>query len=212
MTIQDEIVAAAQSGDTAKLRDLLARDASLAAARDAQGVSAIMHALYRRQNEALRLLLEKNPPLDIFEAASTGHADRLNELLAQDPSLVHQFSPDGFTALHFACYFSSDQTARLLIEKGAEVSAVSRNPMRLMPLHSAASARNAGAVQALLEHGAGANARQEKGWTPLHAAAQNKDEATADILLRHGADPNLANDDGVTPLDLARKSGMTLSR
>jgi ankyrin repeat protein len=169
-----------------------------------------MHALYRRQGEALKLLLEKNPSLDVFEAASTGRNDRVRELLKNDPSLVRQFSSDGFTPLHFACYFASGETVALLLEKGADVAAVSRNPMHLMPLHSAASARNAKAVQALIEHGADVNAKQEKGWAPLHAAAQNGDQATADILLKHEAHPNQANEDGVTAIDLAKKSGVEI--
>ncbi len=210
MNAQDEVISAVQSGDTGRVRELLAQDASLVSARDSQGVSAIMHSLYRRQTHALKALLENNPPLDIFEAASLGREDLVNELLKQDPSLARQFSSDGFTALHFACYFASGETSALLLEKGADPVAVSRNPMHLMPLHSAASARNAKAAQVLLEHGAGVNAKQEKGWTPLHAAAQNGDQATADILLEHGADPNLANDDGVTAVELAKKSGVKL--
>jgi ankyrin repeat protein len=208
MGAQDEMVTAVQSGNAGRVGELLAQDASLASARDAQGVSALMHALYRRQGEALKLLLEKNSALDIFEAASTGDNDRVRVLLKSDPSLVRRFSSDGFTPLHFACYFGSGDTVALLLQKGAEVSAVSRNPMHLMPLHSAASARNAKAAEALLEHGADANAKQEKGWTPLHAAAQNGDQATADILLKHGADPHLANEDGVTAAELGKKSGL----
>src|SRR5437667_10043215 len=106
MSIQDEMISAVQSGNAARIRELLVQDASLASARDAQGVSAIMHALYRRQSEALKLLLGQNPSLNIFEAASTGRCDRLTELLNDDPSLARQFSCDGFTALHLACYFA----------------------------------------------------------------------------------------------------------
>jgi adenosylhomocysteine nucleosidase len=182
----------------------------LASARDVQGVSAIMHALYRRENDALKLLLETHPPLDIFEATSLGRTVRIEQVLKENPDALNGFSADGFTPLHFACYFAPDDTAAFLLQKGANPSPVSRNPMRLMPLHSAASARKPRAVQALLDHGADANAKQEKGWTPLHAAAQNGDAPTAQILLRYGADPNLANDDGVTPLDLAKKSGFKL--
>jgi uncharacterized protein len=210
MSAQEEMISAVQSGNAARIRELLAQDASLVSARDSQGVSAIMHSLYRRQTEAQKALLEKNPPLDVFEAASLGRGERLTELLKQDPSLARQFSPDGFTALHFACYFAPGETSALLLDHDADPVAVSRNPMHLMPLHSAASARNAQAAQALLEHGAGVNAKQEKGWTALHGAAQNGDQATADVLLKHGADPALANDDGVTALELARKSGVQL--
>lgn len=210
MSAQNDLIAAVQAGNAAEIRDLLAHDPALASARDAQGLSAIMHALYRRQTEALNLLLESDPPLDIFEAASLGRTQRIDELVQQDASIVNRYSSDGFTPLHLACYFAPEHTATHLLQKGASPAAVSRNPMHLMPLHSAASAQKAQAVKALLEHGAEVNAKQEKGWTPLHAAAQNSDQATAQILLRHGADPNLANDDGVTAIDLAKKSGLKL--
>lgn len=208
MSKQDELISAVQGGNLSGIRELLDQDGSLASARDAQGVSAIMHALYRRQSEALKVLLERNPALDIFEAASTGRSDRLRELLSDDPSLVNAFSSDGFTALHFACYFAREGMVTLLLEKGASASAVSRNPMHLMPIHSAASARKAKAVEALLADGADPNARQEKGWTPLHAAAQNGDQATVDVLMKYGADPTLANEDGVTAEELGKKSGV----
>ena len=41
-------------------------------------------------------------------------------------------SGDGFTALHFACYFGQPEAARLLIEKEAALDTVSSNPMKLM--------------------------------------------------------------------------------
>ena len=208
MSNASEMISAVQAGNVSRMRELLDQDGKLAAARDAQGVSAIMHALYRRQSEALKLLLEKSRDLDIFEAAGTGQDERIGALLQKDPSLANAYSADGFTPLHFACYFANGETVAKLLKKGAEVAAVSRNPMHLMAIHSAASARNVKAVQALLEHGADVNARQEKGWAPLHAAAQNGDQATVDVLLKHGADAGLANEDGVTAAELGKKSGV----
>ncbi len=208
MNNANEMILAVQAGDVSRMRTLLEQDSSLAGGRDAQGVSAIMHALYRRQSEALKLLLENNPRLDIFEAAATGKGERIDALVQEDPSLVHAYSADGFTPLHFACYFAEGRRLRNCWNEERDVAAVSRNPMHLMPLHSAASARNTKAAQALLERGADVNAKQEKGWAALHAAAQNGDQATADILLKHGADPHLANEDGVTAAELGKKSGL----
>jgi ankyrin repeat protein len=207
MDRQAEVIAAVQAGDQDKLQSLLTADPALAGARDPQGVSAIMQAFYTRHPELLKLLLAASPALDIFEAAALGRTERVAELLKSHPELARSWSADGFTALHFACFFGQDATGTLLLERGADAAAVARNPMKVMPLHSAASARNVAMARALLEHGAPVNAHQARGWTPIHAAAQNGDKAVAELLLKHGADPRMANDEGVDAVDLARKGG-----
>ncbi len=207
MDNQQEVIAAIQAGDAGKLRELLARDPALAAARDAQGVSAIMHAQYRQRQELVELLLQAKPELDIFEAAALGRSDRLAQLLRQQLALIASWSADGFTPLHLACFFGQETAAQILLEHGADVAAVARNPMKVAPLHSAVAARSFPIVRALLEHGAPPNARQQQGWTAIHAAAQHGDRAMVELLLAHGADPATTNDDGTTPLQLANEKG-----
>jgi len=192
-------------GDAEGLRRLFEEDPSTAEARDASGVSLLMHSLYRGRRDLAELIAARKQ-LDIFEAASLGNLERLKDC-AGDVAAVNSRSNDGFTALHFACFFGQPGAARLLIERGALVDAVSNNPMKLMPLHSAASARNLEAVRLLLEHGAPVNARQQWGWIPIHAAAQNGDRAMVELMLKHGADPKLANDEGKTPAAVAREKG-----
>ena len=204
---QAEVMAAVQAGDKDKLRSLLARDPKLASARDEKGISALMQAFYTRHPELLKPLLEANPALDVFEATALGKSERVAELLQKDPALARSFSPDGFTALHFACFFGQEATGGILLEHGADPAAVARNPMNVMPLHSAASARNVALARALLERGAPVNAKQAMGWAPLHAAVQNGDKAMAELLLKHGADPRATNDDGVSAVELAKKCG-----
>lgn len=193
-------------GDTDGLRRLLDGNPGLAEARDASGVSLVMHALYRGRRDLAELIAAKKKELDIFEAASLGKLERLKDC-ACDVAAINSRSNDGFTALHFACYFGQPGAARLLIEKGALVDAVASNPMKVMPLHSAASARNLEAARLLLEHGAPVNARQQGGWVPIHAAAQNGDLAMVELMLQHGADPKVANDDSKTPAMVAKEKG-----
>jgi uncharacterized protein len=193
------------SGNAETVRSLVAGNPTLASFRDPQGVSAVMHAIYRGRKDVLSTLINAHPGLDIFEAAASGQIQRLTELLAQAPTLVNDYSADGFTALHFAAYFLQPAAASLLIAHGANVAAVARNPTQIMPLHSAASSLNVAVVRQLLEHGAPANARQQAGWTPLHAAAQNGDLETLEALLQYGADPTARNDDGKTPADMAKE-------
>ena len=202
-----------QAADADGLRQLLEQDPSAAEARDTAGVSLLMHSLYRGRRDLAELIASKKKALDIFEAAALGRLDRLKECIrdvaAIDSRSVDSRSKDGFTALHFACFFAQPEAARLLLDSGAAADAVAANPTQVMPLHSAASARNLEAVRLLLEHGAPSivNARQQRGWVPIHAAAQNGDRPMVELLLQHGADPKLANDEGKTPSIVAREKG-----
>jgi ankyrin repeat protein len=196
-----------QAGDADGLRRLLEKDPGLSEARDPTGVSLLMHSLYRGRRDLAELIASKKKALDIFEATALGRLDRLKQCLRDDPSAIDSRSKDGFTALHFACFFGQPEAARLLIESGAAVDAVAANPSQVMPLHSAASARNLEAARLLLEHRAPVNARQQGGWVPIHAAAQNGDRPMVELLLKYGADPKLANDQGKTSAMVAREKG-----
>jgi ankyrin repeat protein len=207
MHAPSEVISAVQSGDIENLRKLLASDPSLASARDESGVSALMHAFYRRQQAAADLLLNALPQLNIFEATAAGKAKRVSEILDRDPEAAKRWSADGFTALHFAAFFSRPEIARNLIRHGADVAAVAKNAMKVAPLHSAAAAHSTEIVGILLENGASPNVPQEGGWVPLHEAAQIADKEMVSSLLAHGADPQIRNKDGKTPADLAQAKG-----
>ncbi len=192
------------AGDKDALVDELGLDPELAAARNADGLSAVLYALYNGKADLVEPLLDANPPLDVFDAAAVGRTRGLEELVDAEPELAQAWSPDGFTALHLAAYFGQEDAARTLIERGAEMNLVARNAnTHVTPLHSAAAGGHSGIVKLLLEHGADPNAAQDGGFTPLHSAAQNDDRESVEALLEAGADPSLANDDGKTPADLA---------
>ena len=195
-----------QLGDADGLRRILEQDPSVSETRDKAGVSLLMNSLYRGRRDLAELIASKKKTLDIFEATSLARLDLLKTYL-RDASVLNSHSADGFTALHFACFFGQAEAARLLLESGAAVDAVAANPMQVVPLHSAASARNLEAARLLLEHGANVNARQQGGWVPIHAAAQNGDRPMVELLLRHHADPKLVNDEGKTPATVAREKG-----
>jgi uncharacterized protein len=209
MATAQDVISTVQAGNAQGLRELLAQERSLAAARDEQGVSALMHALYYQRKDLAELLRAARPELDIFEAASLGRSDLVQELVERDPRLANARSGDGFTPLHFAAFFGEERVARVLLEHHADAGAVANNPMQVMPLHSAAAGRNLAIVRALLEHGAPVNARQQKGWTALHAAAQHGDQQMVELLLKYGANPTAKNDDGQTPDEVANQKGHT---
>jgi ankyrin repeat protein len=202
-----DVIAAVHSGHVEKLRSLLQDDPAVASARDANGVSAAMHAFYYRRPEIADLLLAAKSDFDIFEATAGGKVDAVSEILVRDAQAVKSWSADGFTALHFAAFFNRAEIASILIRHGADVSAASKNPMKVAPLHSAAAAHSGAIVRILVGNGAPPNARQEGGWTALHEAAQIGDMEMVKTLLEHGADPQAKSDSGKTPAEMAAAKG-----
>jgi uncharacterized protein len=163
--------------------------------------SDLLEALYRGDRDAVDRKLADLPELTIFEAAAVGDAAKVHELLLLEGGFVDLWSPDGFTALHLSAFFGHEDVAAELLKRGADVSAVARNPLRVQALHSAAAGNHAGIVGLLLEHGADPNAAQEGGFRPIHAAAQNGNEELYALLVSHGADEQAASDDGRTAAD-----------
>lgn len=204
---REDVFAAIDAGDQARLAQLLATEPALAGARDADGVSAALHARYRDNHDAVEQLLASDPPVDVFDAAGLGRPDRLRELVAPDPGLAAAFASDGFTPLHLAAFFGHAEAAELLLDRGAATNVVSRNQLQVMPLHSAAAGSHVGVARLLVAAGADVNATQRHGYTPLHAAAQNGDRELVELLLEAGADATARTDDGQTPADLATAAG-----
>ena len=202
-----EIFQAIEAGDEERVRSLLALDPAVAQARDEQGISAVMQARYQGRSEIVDRLMASEPELNVFEASAIGRLERAATLVDQDPDLVRAWSPDGFTALHFACYFGHADIAQLLLEQGSEIEPPSRNELGVTPLQSASSAGNVHAVELLLDAGADVHPPHPSGFTPLHSAAANGDRRTAELLRARGADPSRPKDDGKTPIDLAREAG-----
>jgi FOG: Ankyrin repeat len=206
MTDQD-LIDAVNAGDAARVAELVAVDPSLASARDRGGVSALMLSRYRFDRATTDALLAVDPELDVFEAAALGYIDRLHERLDEDSARATAFSPDGFTALHFAAFFGKAEAARTLIDAGAAVDVYARNELAVLPLHSAAAGRHHEVCRVLIAAGADVNATQQHGYTPLHSAAQQGDAELVELLLSAGADPSAAKDDGETSADTAETAG-----
>lgn len=153
-------------------------------------ISPLLQALYRGDRDEAERLRTGSSELDVFEAAALGDLERLRGALDADPDAAKAWSPDGFTALHYAAYFDGPEATRLLLDHGADLEAVSTNEefaAQARPLHSAVAAGRPDVVEALLEAGADPNARQHGGFTPLMAAEQTGDLDLAELLIRYGA-------------------------
>ena len=172
--------------------------------RDAQGVSALLLAIYNGQTLTRDYLLACLPELDIFEAAAAGRCQRLQALLTRHPEKLDDFSPDGWSPLHLAAAFGGPKTSCILLARGAKLARISRNPQRRQPLHSAvAIGRSVITARCLIESGADVNARQSGGYTPLHQASALGHVEMVSLLLESGANPALNCEWKKTPVDYA---------
>jgi uncharacterized protein len=111
MANQTEMISAVHAGDVERVKTLLQSDPSLAAAKDEHGVSALMHAYYRARRDIADIILGSRSHLDIFEATASGRAQLVSEILDRDPAQAKTWSADGFTPLHFACFFNQPPIA-----------------------------------------------------------------------------------------------------
>ena len=202
-----EFFDAIEKGEGEKVRAAVAADSGLVRARNQQGVSALLFARYCNRQELVDEFLKSNPELNIFEASALNKRNRAAELLSLDPEQAKAYSPDGFTALHLACFFGHPNLAEMLLRYGADPNARSRNAISVTPLHSAAAARKQRSVEWLVEYGADVNATQQGGWTALHEAARQGNFEMVEYLLSKGASPAIKSEDGKAPADLANEKG-----
>jgi uncharacterized protein len=193
-----------RKGETAEVAAAAEEEPSLIASRDAQGVSALLWSIYSRQPLIRDFLVARLPELDFFEASAVGDCRTLESLLRKDALLVHQTSDDGWGALHLAAGFGGAPATALLLEHGAHVHRISRNPMRNQALHACLGlSQDRETARLLIAQGADVNFPQAGGFTPLHQAASAGAKELVVLLLDAGADPNKACDQGKTPADYA---------
>ncbi len=200
-----DLLAAIRAGQPQTVAALLEADRALCVLDDEP--SALMLALYHRQQETAALIAGRRRFLTVFEAAAIGSVPALRFTLQALPVAAAAFSDDGFTALHLACFFGRPEAVSLLLATGADCNAVATNGSLLRPLHSAAAQGSLEIARLLLDGGADPNATQQSSFTALHAAALRGDLALAELLIERGALAEAKADDGRTAADIARDSG-----
>ncbi len=198
---------AVTEGNADALEAALDKDPSLAGDANSDGVSLVRWALYHGRRDLADLILAQDPPLDVFDAAAVGRAERLSKVVHHDRSLASARSSDGFTPLHLAAFLGTAGCAAILLSVGADPAAVASGAMTVQPLHSAAAAGNVDISRLLLDAGAPVDATQSGGFTPLHEAARSGNVALVQLLLSRGADVTIVTDTGQTAADLAADAG-----
>jgi ankyrin repeat protein len=209
----NELAQCIAKNDAFRVGALLSEDPDLVTSMDPEGRTPILLALYFRQEDLAQLIWDRNPAPNLFEAAAMGRTDLLLELMEEAPDGANAVAPDGFGILGLAVYFGRPETAKVILDAGADPDTPTANDFKVRPLHSAAAHRDQDGslalVRLLLDGGADPNVAQAGGWTPLHQAAAHGRKEVAEALVAHGASLTAKSDDGRTPLEMARVKGHT---
>jgi len=177
----EALIGAVKEGDVARVKALVDANPALASARLPLGESPLMAALYRGHREVMRVLLDAGAELDVFAAAAIGRIDALTSAIGDARNVARQ-AYDGWTPLHLAAFFGQIDAARLLLDAGADVNAVSGNSLANTPLHAATAGKQADVALLLLAHGADAHAVDAGGHTPRQIASQNQLVAVVEAM------------------------------
>jgi len=137
----------------------------------------------------------------IISAATSGHLEKVKELVEKDPKLVNAKDASGRTPLHWACRGVHFEVLKYLLEKGADVNAKTNNGDA--PLHYAVLSGNINIVKQLLDHGAYHSIKNSNSDTPLNIAVATRSKDLMEILLEKGAE---YDDSGVKALNMLQIS------
>jgi ankyrin repeat protein len=172
---------AARQGDMDVLRALLDTDVNINGNVKSPQLTPLAVALFYDHPEAAEALRKKGAELDIFSAAGLGAVDWMRDALKNDPSLARSANAWGSTPLHFAGVRGQIESARVLLEFGADVNAAPGQG-RETALHQAARHNHAAFVHFLLAHGANDQLLDDKGMRASDwAASFNADEAQGQL-------------------------------
>jgi RNA polymerase sigma factor (sigma-70 family) len=193
------------------------REKSVAQVADILGIdpSAVKKRLHdaRRKLEAKLInlveetLVAQRPSRDrrlvgavqLCNACIAGNLSVARQVLRADPSLVachgevdveHMrriAAHDGWTPLHLAAHYGHLEIVKLLVERGAEIEAVSRNSIGNTPLSAAAFGNRFDVVNYLLDRGARIEAPNAHGKTALDRATESGHTRMAELLRSRSA-------------------------
>jgi ankyrin repeat protein len=183
--MSQQLIAAAEQGDTPTVVRLLAGGANINA-QDARGRTAALAATHGNHAQTVQALIQAGADLNIRDART-------------DNVLLYAGAEGLLDIL------------RLAIAAGADTRLTNRyGGTALIP---AAERGHVAVVGELLEHSdVNVNHVNNLGWTALLEAIVLSDggpkhQQIVQLLLDHGADVNIADKEGVTPLQHARRRG-----
>ena len=176
----ETLIELVKAGELGKVRALLSANFLLASQRLASGESPLMAALYRGHHDIVDAVIEAGAEIDVFAAAATGRTEDLRRRTTG--ATVNSYAYDGWTPLHLAAFFGNLDAARMLLDAGADVHAVSRNGLANTPLHAATAGKHPEVALLLLENDARSDVVDAGGYTPLQIATQNELQAVVEKM------------------------------
>jgi len=189
------LIAAIKRGDTSSALDALEKGAN-GNARDEPRVTAwkrLWGLVQGRRSgvsdapTALLLLLERRDTQSAHFLAKES-PELVSALLAHGAQ-VNVIDEAGFSPLFYALEVGQKRTARLLINRGANVTT---QPNRVNPLvMEITGCRDTALAELMIQHGADVNSSGHPSmWSPISAAVYSADKESVRLLLRHHAYPN----------------------
>jgi ankyrin repeat protein len=146
-------------------------DAASYAAVDFQPIDLALFWHGRGDFETARLLLDRGATYDLSIAAALGDLAGVSRMLDDDPSRISEARPWGKRPLSAAVGFAHNDTARLLLQRGADPNwQEGPDAPRGFALHIAARAGDRAMVELLLDHGADPNAHVDSSGNATHVA------------------------------------------
>jgi ankyrin repeat protein len=177
------LLVAARSGHTAVIELLADKGANLNA-RGTRGQTALMWAASQKHPDAVKALLAHHADI-------SAKSDVWSEVMAVPPHGYLGYNKliphGGETALMFAARVGDLESAKLLVDAGANVNDADAWGISAVTLAAHSDFREV--VTFLLDKGADPNAAPN-GFTALHTAIMWRDEPMVEALLAHGADAN----------------------
>ncbi len=174
------------TGDPAGVRALIEHGAEVDAREPENGQTALMWAPAHRNPEVTRVLLRHGAAVD--SRTITRRQFRGTGLRSTtSPAGATYFGAGGFTPLLFAARHGDVESARHLLNAGADVDDTGADGNSALVL--AAMSGHPRLAEFLLARGANPDANGA-GYTALHAAMLRADPSLARMLLAWGADPN----------------------
>jgi ankyrin repeat protein len=123
---------------------------------------------------------------DIFKAVRRGDVQLAAALLEDYPGLVHAREDDGSTPLHAAAWKGFSEMVQLLIDREADVNAMSVNEhFGGTPLHAAAHGNRKEVAELLIMAGADISVKSANGRNPLEETEVHKATKVAKLLKEH---------------------------
>ncbi len=187
---ETSVMVAARSGSVSVVESLLEHGANANAAELGRGQTALMWAAAQRHADVVRVLVAAGS--DVHVRSKVWHQLE-NTAGNTNPSGNFRMAHGGSTPLLFAARTGDVDTARALVDAGADVNDIAAAGTSALVI-AAHSGHSALAIY-LVERGADPNAA-DAGYTALHAAILRSDVALVRALLRHGANPDAVVEHG----------------